>query len=518
MRIRDLRIGTRLGLGFFVVLLLLVINTVIGLYCLQTVSQDARRMMDLPLAKERMLADWNRFVYAGIRRTTAIAKSSDHSLAAFFAKDAAASTAASQELAKKIEALATTDQEHALLRELAGVRKRYLDARTRIAQAQDAQQQADADRVLEQEYMPAADSYETAVQKLLDYQREQMDTMAADNEALAARSRVILLALVFVSACFGFGFSRWLTAGITRPIGAAVAVARQVAEGNLTEDAGDATAGAARDETGILLRSLIDMKGNLARIVAEMRSRADTITSASTQIAAGNTDLSARTEHQASSLQETAASMEELTGTVRQNSENARQANQLALSASDVAARGGSLVTQVVDTMGTISESSARIGEIIAVIEGIAFQTNILALNAAVEAARAGEQGRGFAVVAQEVRSLAQRSGSAAKEIKVLIDDSAAKVAAGNDLVAQTGRTMTDVVDSIRRVTDIMAEVTAATHEQAAGIEQVNEAVSQMDHVTQQNAALVEQAAAAAGSLQDQAHGLMQAAGRFRVA
>ncbi|WP_420992005.1 methyl-accepting chemotaxis protein [Cupriavidus sp. 30B13] len=516
-RIRDLRIGTRLGLGFFVVLFLLVVNTLIGLYCLQTVSQDARRMMDLPLAKERMLADWNRFVYAGIRRTTAIAKSSDHSLAAFFAKDAAASTAASQDLAKKIEALAETAPERALLQELAGVRKQYLDARTRIAQAQDAQQQAEADRVLEQEYMPAANSYETAVQKLLDYQREQMDTMAANNEALAARSRTILVALVVISACFGFGFSRWLTAGITRPIGQAVAVARKVAQGNLREDAGDA-ADTAKDETGMLLRSLIDMKGNLARIVAEMRSRADTISSASTQIAAGNTDLSARTEHQASSLQETAASMEELTGTVRQNSENARQANQLALSASDVAARGGSLVNQVVDTMGTISESSARIGEIIAVIEGIAFQTNILALNAAVEAARAGEQGRGFAVVAQEVRSLAQRSGSAAKEIKVLIDDSASKVAIGNDLVAQTGRTMEDVVGSIRRVTDIMAEVTAATHEQAAGIEQVNEAVSQMDHVTQQNAALVEQAAAAAGSLQDQASGLMQAAGRFQLA
>jgi methyl-accepting chemotaxis protein len=239
---------------------------------------------------------------------------------------------------------------------------------------------------------------------------------------------------------------------------------------------------------------------------------------ASSQIASGNQDLSSRTEQQASSLEQTAASMEELTSTVKQNADNARQANQLAMSASEVAVRGGSVVSQVVDTMSAINTSSRKIVDIIAVIDGIAFQTNILALNAAVEAARAGEQGRGFAVVASEVRSLAQRSAAAAKEIKALIDDSVGKVGAGTAQVAEAGQTMEEIVASVKRVTDIMGEISAASHEQTQGIEQINQAITQMDQVTQQNAALVEEAAAAAGSLQAQAGGLSHCVGVVRLA
>jgi methyl-accepting chemotaxis protein len=259
------------------------------------------------------------------------------------------------------------------------------------------------------------------------------------------------------------------------------------------------------------------MNASLVNIVGQVRTGTDTIATASRQIAAGNMDLSSRTEQQASSLEETASSMEELTSTVKQNADNARQANQLAVTASDVAVKGGSVVSEVIDTMASINEASKKIVDIISVIDGIAFQTNILALNAAVEAARAGEQGRGFAVVASEVRNLAQRSAAAAKEIKGLIGDSVEKVAVGSKLVEQAGATMEEVVASVRRVTDIMGEISAASQEQRAGIEQVNQAIVQMDQVTQQNAALVEEASAAAESMQEQAAGLSQAVSIFKL-
>jgi methyl-accepting chemotaxis protein len=272
-----------------------------------------------------------------------------------------------------------------------------------------------------------------------------------------------------------------------------------------------------KDETGQLLQALQDMNNGLVRIVTQVRMGTDTIATASSQIATGNLDLSSRTEEQASSLEETASSMEELTSTVKQNADNARQSNQLAMTASEVAVRGGAVVSQVVETMGSINDSANKIVDIIGVIDGIAFQTNILALNAAVEAARAGEQGRGFAVVASEVRNLAQRSASAAKEIKTLIDDSVEKVGTGSRLVNEAGATMGEVVESVRRVTDIMSEITAASQEQTDGIEQINQAVMQMDQVTQKNAALVEEAAAAAESLQDQASNLLQVVSVFKL-
>jgi methyl-accepting chemotaxis protein len=318
-------------------------------------------------------------------------------------------------------------------------------------------------------------------------------------------------ALVFMGLLVAFSIS--VARSISGPLNQAVRIAQTVAAGDLTsriEVDGD-------DEASQLLRALKDMNESLVRIVGEVRMSTDTIATASGQIASGNMDLSARTESQASSLEKTASSMEELTSTVKQNADNARQANQLAVSASEVAVKGGSVVTQVVDTMGSINASSKKIVDIIGVIDGIAFQTNILALNAAVEAARAGEQGRGFAVVASEVRSLAQRSASAAKEIKTLIGDSVDKVDVGAKLVDQAGATMQEIVDSVRRVTDIMSEITAASQEQMSGIEQVNEAVTQMDSSTQQNAALVEEAAAAAQSLRDQAGKLSQVVSVFKL-
>ena len=314
-----------------------------------------------------------------------------------------------------------------------------------------------------------------------------------------------LLLLIFII--------RRLVNNVTKPLASAVETARHVSEGDLTSN----IAVIRHDEIGELQQALLEMNEALIMIVSDVRSASQQITTGTDEMVSGNSDLSSRTEHQASSLEETASSMEELTSTVRQNAENAKQANQLAANASDIALKGGQAVNEVVHTMGMISTSSKKIMDIISVIEGIAFQTNILALNAAVEAARAGEQGRGFAVVAAEVRNLAQRSAAAAKEITTLIKDSVEKVDVGSKQVDQAGETMNEIVQAVKRVTDIMAEIAAASIEQNSGIEQVNQAILQMDEVTQQNAALVEQAAASAEAMEEQALALTMAVNIFKL-
>ncbi|MES2260790.1 MAG: methyl-accepting chemotaxis protein [Pseudomonadota bacterium] len=516
MSIGDWNIGKRLALGFTIMLAGLVLNTGLGIYRLQGSADATRAMMDVPLAKERLISEWYRIVYAGIRRTTAIAKSSDPTLAAYFADDIANSTKTAQGLIKQIEALASDDEKN-LMKGLVGVRKAYVDARDGIGKAKAAGNADEAARILEQEYQPAAKGYEAMLQKLMEHQRQAIDDAAHEIDAIAVRSHNLQLALAALTVAFSVCFAWWLSAGITRPIRQAVETARRVADGDLSGCAPRGADAYGKDEAGQLLLALEDMHAGLVRIVSQVRSGTEAITTASCQIAAGNLDLSARTEQQAGSLEETASSMEELTSTVRQNADNARQANDMAVNASDVARKGGTAVSQVVGTMESIEASSHKIVDIIGVIDGIAFQTNILALNAAVEAARAGEQGRGFAVVASEVRNLAQRSAAAARDIKALIGDSVDKVGAGTRLVAQAGATMQDVVASIERVTGIMGDITAASFEQSTGIDQVNMAITAMDNATQQNAALVEQAAAAAQSMQDQAARLRQAVSVFKL-
>ena len=361
-----------------------------------------------------------------------------------------------------------------------------------------------------------ADELDGVLDKLSLQKEARAKAAAEQASGVYQASRSFMIALVLGSMAAGLALGALITRGLTRQLGGepayAVRIAGAIAEGDLTVEI--RTAG--HDSTSLLF-AMKTMRDKLVGIVSQVRSGTDTINTASGEIAQGNLDLSSRTEEQASSLEETASSMEQLTSAVRQNADNARQANALAGAASDVAGKGGAVVGQVVRTMESINASSRKIVDIISVIDSIAFQTNILALNAAVEAARAGEEGRGFAVVASEVRNLAQRSASAAKEIKTLIGDSVEKVEIGSRLVHDAGKTMDEVVTSVRQVADIMQEITAASAEQSAGIEQVNQAVLQMDQVTQQNAALVEEAAAAAESLQDQAQTLTELVGVFRL-
>jgi methyl-accepting chemotaxis protein len=509
----NMNIGKRLGAGFTLVLALTVLLTVAGIWRMNTIAEATHAMMAVPLAKERLMAEWHTQTFGAVRRTAAIVKSTDASLVEFFKEDAKTTSGRSTELIKQIEPLLTGEQERAVFKHIGQLRKAYTDAKDKAVKARADGDAEESARILTQEYMPASKAYEQELAHLVSMQQAQIDTTAREiDQANGTSTRLMALGAV-VAVLFGAACSWMLTRSIVRPIRDAVAVAETVASGDLTH----AIEAHGKDETGALLRALRHMNDSLVAIVSQVRGGTDTIATASREISAGNLDLSSRTEQQASAIEETAATMEELTTTVKQNADNARQANQLAIAASEVASQGGAVVGEVVTTMGAINASASKIADIIGVIDGIAFQTNILALNAAVEAARAGEQGRGFAVVASEVRNLAQRSAAAAKEIKELITASAANVEAGTRLVDQAGSTMEQVVTSIRRVTDIMAEITSASQEQSGGIEQVNQAIGQMDQVTQQNAALVEEAAAAAASMQDQAGKLAEVVSVFRL-
>jgi len=512
--LKNMRIGRRLAVGFGLVLILSLASTAFTLVSLRSSAQTTQRTVLGPLAKERLVSDWYVLTYSAIARTELIARSSDAQLSNTFADVIAASSKKGSETMAKVEPLLETDEERAIFKNIGELRAKYQSAKELVMKTKTSGDAALAERQFGEVFMPAAKAYEARVLDLLSHERGTIDEAVKVGREVATQRFQLLMLLAGISLVAGILASLLITRSITRPLKDAVDVAQAVAGGDL----GSRIEVSSRDETGQLLGALREMNESLVRIVGEVRTGTDTIATASGQIASGNQDLSSRTEQQASSLEETAASMEELTSTVKQNADNARQANQLAESASEVAVKGGSVVGQVVDTMASINESSRKIVDIIGVIDGIAFQTNILALNAAVEAARAGEQGRGFAVVASEVRNLAQRSAAAAKEIKSLIDDSVGKVDAGSALVGEAGKTMGEIVSSVKRVSDIIGEITAASQEQTSGIEQINQAITQMDQVTQQNAALVEEAAAAAASMQEQAGSLVQAVSVFRLA
>ncbi|MDP3230360.1 MAG: methyl-accepting chemotaxis protein, partial [Acidovorax sp.] len=523
MKVSDLRIGVKLGAGFFVVVLLTAVLGVIAMVQMSRIHNNAEVIATNLLPSVEKTGDL-RVLYNRMRRSEAgmVTSRSIVEVKAFSeqvglrAKDIA-------QLETTYEPLISSPEEQEIFKayklrkaEYAVLQAKLVDIANGIdfTTAETLELTGDA---LVMVYAGESETAFVAVAESLG----QMQKLNADNalkateEArqvfnVARASLAITLAVcVVLAALLGVGITR----AVTGPAGHAVRAARAIAAGDLTAEVPPG----GKDEMGQLLTALGEMRDNLAHVVSGVRQNAEGVASASSQIASGNNDLSARTEQQASALEETAASMEELGSTVRQNADNARQANQLAVSASTVAVQGGDVVAEVVETMKGINASSNKIADIISVIDGIAFQTNILALNAAVEAARAGEQGRGFAVVASEVRSLAGRSAEAAKEIKTLISASVERVEQGTLLVDKAGATMTEVVASIRRVTDIMGEISAASSEQSAGVGQVGEAVTQMDQATQQNAALVEEMAAAASALNAQAGELVNAVAVFKL-
>jgi methyl-accepting chemotaxis protein len=514
MRITNLKIGVRLGLGFAILVGLLVATGFLGGNRLASLNSEMSMVVNESYPKtvyaNDIIIQENLIIRA--TRNLLLMTDADQIKAqnAIFAPAFQTVAADMDKLDKSIK----SDRGRELFKEIQRSRAAYVAASDQVLQNIAA---GEKDKALALLFAGGTfdlqQKYLKSLAELIKYQDKLMKDAGASVEQQYGSALKLLILLTATALVVAVAIAYLTTRSITRPLNRAVGLAETVAAGDLTSRIDSDS----KDETGKLLSALKTMNARLLQIVGEVRVSTDTIATASSEIATGNLDLSSRTEQQAGALEETASAMEELTSTVRQNADNARQANQLAASASQVAEQGGAVVSQVVDTMNNINDSSKKIVDIISVIDGIAFQTNILALNAAVEAARAGEQGRGFAVVASEVRSLAQRSASAAKEIKELIADSVQKVGEGSKLVAQAGTTMDEVVASVKRVTDVVSEISAASQEQSEGIEQVNQAITQMDQTTQQNAALVEEAAAAAQSMQEQAGRLTQAVSVFKI-
>ncbi len=514
MNLNLLKIRTRLILGFAAMAALIALLGAAAWLNVRSIQHGFAEVMDDRYAKVLIATDIkavNNEVSQALRNLFIVSDPDD--IKAQYAVIEASGPRTSANMERLEKSIDGEDGKAALAR-LKQARAEYRRPRDVVIELLKSSRSEEAKNALLLDLRPKQAAYMARLEDLITLQNGLMKESGAKVAASVRQAELTIVSLLGAAFVLAFVLAFWIIRSVTRPIGEAVAIARGVAGGDLAmEFRADG-----KTETGLLLGALHEMKTRLALIVGDVRGNAEGVASASAQISQGNSDLSGRTEQQASALQQTAASMEQLGATVRQNADNASQANQLARSASAIAVQGGEVVGQVVETMKGIDDSSKKVADIIGVIDGIAFQTNILALNAAVEAARAGEQGRGFAVVAAEVRSLAQRSAEAAKEIKGLIAASVERTGHGSALVDRAGETMRDVVASIRRVTDIVAEISAASSEQSHGVAQIGQAVSQMDQTTQQNAALVEESAAAAESLRGQAQRLVETVSVFKLA
>ncbi len=507
----SLRLGPRLALGFGSIVLLGAAAVGFGIDRIATMRQLSEQLGTIDAEKLSMSERWGRAIESNAARSWAIFFSSDDELKKRIRAEMQEVVTTQTARLKRMQEIANSEADKRLLADISTQRDAYQALRSGLLKRKEAGEDVTAE--VFEKLFPAANAYTAVVEKLIVRQRESMAETKGRADKAALHGTIALALGGSLALLLAIAFAWRLTRSVVTPINQAKAIAKSIAGGDLTQE----IRVQGSDEAAELVESLRVMQQSLRDMVGEVRTGADSISTASVQIATGNQDLSARTEQTASNLQETASSMEQLSGTVKQSADSARQANQLASSAADVAARGGDVVSQVVSTMDEINASSKKISDIIGVIDSIAFQTNILALNAAVEAARAGEQGRGFAVVASEVRSLAQRSADAAREIKTLIGSSVEKVESGSRLVAAAGSTMSEIVASVKRVTDIIGEISSAASDQSDGIGQVSSAVSGLDQMTQQNAALVEESAAAAEALRDQAGKLAQVVGRFRL-
>jgi len=520
MNLANMKVGVRLGLGFALVLVLLVMVTVVGILRMAQIQNRLDHVVNVNNVVTRLVVDMRNNVserVTSLRTLTLMTDPADMEPELNrFKEQTAKYDALQQKLAAKFSEEATAE-EKSLLNQVKEAEGTAMPAIAKASELYLANNAMDATRVMVKEIRPAQKKWLEALDQLGKAEDKLNAQTQVDAEAAFASARNFMLVLLALAVALGILAATVITRGLLKQLGGEPGYTAKIA-GSIAE--GDLSIGidTKSSDRGSLLIEMKQMRNSLVDIVSQVRRGTHTITTASREIAAGNTDLSSRTELQASSLEKTASAMEELTSTVKQNADNAREANHLAATASDVARKGGEVVSQVVGTMGEINSSASKIADIIGVIDGIAFQTNILALNAAVEAARAGEQGRGFAVVASEVRNLAQRSAAAAKEIKQLIGDSVEKIGRGSKLVGQAGETMDEVVASVKRVTDIMSDIASASAEQSAGIEQVNLSIIEMDGMTQQNAALVEEAAAAFQSLQDQASELQRVVSIFKLA
>ena len=513
MKISNLHIGTRLFVGFGAGLVIMLAVAAVGLTSLGMLDKSTAHLTRDQVPTVLLAYQIQGAVDRGEQAMRNTLFLLDPGKVKIEAGIVAGANKLISENTGKLAALLASPDDKQLLGTLGTTREKYLAGQAEFMKTIAEYKKEQAADFLMSDFRQSQQAYGAALGAIIQQQLQRVDSSGQDSTNAYVTARNLMLALAVVALVLTVGIGVTITRSIVLPLREAVTIARRVADGDLTAEITIRST----DETGALMHSLKDMNDSLIRTITQLRHGSETIAVASREIASGNADLSSRTESQASSLEQTASSMEELTATVRQNADNARQANQLVIAASDFAIKGGGVVGQVVETMSSIKESSRKIVDIIGVIDGIAFQTNILALNAAVEAARAGEQGRGFAVVASEVRSLAQRSAGAAKEIKSLIADTVGKVDTGSKLVDDAGQTMHQIVSSVKHVADIMSEITAASQEQSTGISEVNQAISQMDEMTQQNSALVEQAAAAAESLQDQAVALTHAVAIFRL-
>jgi methyl-accepting chemotaxis protein len=516
MRLENTKVANRLTAGFGIVTVLMATITILGIFYMAQIKSQLDDIVNDRVHKLQLMNTMTESVHIVQRvMRTIMILDDDAEIGRQALKITDARTKYDDAFAE-LEKMHNTEQGMADLRQMHEIQDRARALNSQMVALGKAHKAMEAKAALISTNIPANQQWLDALHNLMTRQTKDVEEGMTNAQHAYDKARVITLLLSLLSLISAIVAGVMITRSLTRQLGGepayAADVANRIADGDLSFDMQ-----LDPKDRNSMLYAMKKMQQNLARIVAEVRTGTDAISSASSEIATGNLDLSSRTEEQASSLEQTAASMEELTSTVRQNSENAHQANQLANSASDIAVKGGEVVSQVVTTMNSINESSMKIVDIISVIDSIAFQTNILALNAAVEAARAGEQGRGFAVVASEVRSLAQRSATAAKEIKALIDDSVEKVGNGSTLVNQAGTTMEEVVNSVKRVADIIGEITAASQEQTQGIDQINQAVTQMDEVTQQNAALVEEAAAASEAMKEQANKLSTLVSVFKL-